>query len=298
MKRPSWNDLHAFAEIVSRRSFRQAADVLGVTRSSLSHAIRGMERDLGVRLLHRTTRSVAPTPEGERLLARIRPLLSEFDDAFAELAPSSGQLHGTLRINGNEGGVRYLLAAVVPAFLMRYPQIELDLVADGTLVDIVDEGFDAGLRLAAAVPRDMVAVPVGPAVRFLTVASPGYLSTCPAPRVPGDLRAHRCIRQRLPSGKRYRWEFARRGRELTIDVPGTLSLDNNTLMVEAAIQGLGIAYVPEPYARNALDSGHLAAVLEDWCPPEPGLCLYYPGHRHVPATLRAFIDAIKETIGR
>jgi DNA-binding transcriptional LysR family regulator len=298
MKRPSWNDLHAFAEIVSRRSFRQAADVLGVTRSSLSHAIRGMERDLGVRLLHRTTRSVAPTPEGERLLARIRPLLSEFDDAFAELAPSSGQLRGTLRINGNEGGVRYLLAAVVPAFLMRYPQIELDLVADGTLVDIVDEGFDAGLRLAAAVPRDMVAVPVGPAVRFLAVASPGYLSTCPVPRVPGDLRAHRCIRQRLPSGKRYRWEFARRGRELTVDVPGTLSLDNNTLMVEAAIQGLGIAYVPEPYARNALDSGHLAAVLEDWCPPEPGLCLYYPGHRHVPATLRAFIDVIKEAIAR
>lgn len=298
MKRPSWNDLHAFAEIVSRRSFRQAADVLGVTRSSLSHAMRGMERDLGVRLLHRTTRSVAPTPEGERLLARIRPLLSEFDDALAELAPSSGQLRGTLRINGNEGGVRYLLAAVVPAFLMRYPQIELDLVADGTLVDIVDEGFDAGLRLAAAVPRDMVAVPVGPAVRFLAVASPGYLSTCPAPRVPGDLRAHRCIRQRLPSGKRYRWEFAHRGRELTVDVPGTLSLDNNTLMVEAAIQGLGIAYVPEPYARNALDSGHLAAVLEDWCPPEPGLCLYYPGHRHVPATLRAFIDVIKEAIAR
>jgi len=294
MKRPSWNDLHAFAEIAARRSFRQAADVLGVTRSSLSHAMRAMERDLGVRLLHRTTRSVSPTLEGKHLLARMRPLLRELDEVLAELAPSSGQLRGMLRINGNEGGIRYLLATVVPSFLSRYPQVELDLVTDGALIDIVQQGFDAGVRLAAAVPRDMVAVHVGPSVRFMAVASPDYLSTRHPPRVPEDLRAHHCIRQRLPSGKRYRWEFARRGREVAVDVPGTLSLDNSALMVETAIQGLGIAYVPESFARDALDKGRLIAVLQDWCPSEPGLCLYYPGHRQVPATLRAFIDVVKE----
>jgi len=297
MKRPSWNDLHAFATIAVHRSFRRAADELGQTRSSLSHAMRNLERELGVRLLHRTTRSVSPTQAGERLLARLPPLLQGLDEALADLAPAPGQLRGSLRINGNEGGIRHVLRTVVPRFLERYPRVELDLVADGALVDIVERGFDAGIRLAEAVPRDMVAVRIGPDLRFLAVASPAYLSSHPAPRVPDDLKTHRCIRQRLPGGKRYRWEFARRGRGVAVDVPGPLSLDDNGLMVEAAIDGLGIAYVPEPYARAALDDGRLRAVLEDWCPPDAGLRLYYPGHRQVPATLRAFIDMAREAAG-
>ncbi|MGE8498928.1 MAG: LysR family transcriptional regulator [Pseudomonas sp.] len=293
MKRPSWNDLNALNEIVARRSFREAADALGVTRSSLSHSIRAMERDLGVRLLHRTTRSVSPTPEGERLIARMLPLMSALDDALSDLAPSDAQLRGVLRINGNEGGIRLLLSTVVPRFTEQYPQVELDLVTDGALVDIVERGFDAGVRLTEAVPRDMVAVPLGPPVRFLAVASPGYLAGRPALASPEDLRQHRCIRQRLPSGKRYRWEFERDGKAVSVDVPGQLTLDNSTLMAEGAVDGLGIAYVPEAYAAAALADGRLVAVLPDWCPPEPGLALYYSGHRHVPAPLRAFIDLIK-----
>lgn len=293
MKRPSWNDLEALAEIVARRSFREAADALGVTRSSLSHAIRAMERDLGVRLLHRTTRSVSPTAEGQRLLAGMQPLINAMDEVLGDLAPNAAQLRGVLRINGNEGGIRLLLSGVVPVFLERYPHVELDLVTEGALVDIIERGFDAGVRLSDAVPRDMIAVPISAPVRFLAVASPDYLAQSSRIDTPEALRAHRCIRQRLPSGKRYRWEFAHDGNAVSIDVPGQLTLDNNTLMVEAAIDGLGIAYVPEPYAEAALREGKLATVLEDWCPPEPGLALYYSGHRHIPATLRAFIDLIK-----
>jgi DNA-binding transcriptional LysR family regulator len=293
MKRPSWNDLDALGEIMARRSFRKAADSLGVTRSSLSHTIRAMERDLGVRLLHRTTRSVSPTAEGERLIARMQPLINAMDAVLAELAPSEEQLRGVLRINGNEAGIRALLSNVVPRFVDQYPRVELDLVTDGAFVDIIDQGFDAGVRLMDAVPRDMVAVPLGPPVRFIAVASPGYLTSHPPVTEPEALREHRCIRQRLPSGKRYRWEFARGDRAISVDVPGQLTLDNNALMVEAAIDGLGIAYVPEPYAEAAIAEGRLTAVLPEWCPPEPGLALYYSGHRQIPATLRAFIDVLK-----
>ncbi|RRV10291.1 LysR family transcriptional regulator [Pseudomonas sp. v388] len=296
MKRPSWHDLQALAEIIARRSFREAADSLGVTRSSLSHAISSMERDLGVRLLNRTTRSVSPTPEGERLVARLLPLMGALDEALADLAPCAGRLRGIVRINGNEPGIRLLLSKVVPDFLKLYPQVELDLVTDGTLVDIVEQGFDAGVRLHDAVPKDMIAVPLQPAIRFLTVAAPGYL--CAHPRVvePHSLNEHQCIRQRFPSGKRFRWEFTRDGKHIALDVPGQITLDNSGLMVEAAVAGLGIAYVPEPYAATAIADGRLVALLPDWCPTEPGLALYYSGHRHVPAPLRAFIDLIKDRL--
>jgi DNA-binding transcriptional LysR family regulator len=293
MKRPSWNDLNALAEITARRSFREAADALGVTRSSLSHTVRSLERDLGVRLLHRTTRSVSPTPEGERLLSRLLPLMGEMDEVLADLAPSTRELRGQLRINGNEVGLRMLLTSVVPPFLSRYPQVELDLVSDGVLVDIVEQGFDAGIRLLEAVPKDMVAVPLGPSIRFLAVASPGYLAGRPGIHEPQALHQHRCIRQRLPSGKRYRWEFVRDGQAISVDVPGQLTLNNSALTVEAAIDGLGIAYVPEHYCAQALADGRLTAVLPEWCPAGPGLALYYSGHRHVPAALRAFIDMLK-----
>jgi DNA-binding transcriptional LysR family regulator len=186
-----------------------------------------------------------------------------------------------------------LLQTVVPEFLKRYPGVELDLVAEGRLVDIVEQGFDAGVRLGEAVPKDMVAVRLGPDIRFLAVASPAYLAVHPAPKVPDGLSKHQCIRQRLPSGKRYRWEFLKRRQEVAIDVPGVLTLDNNQLMVEAALDGLGIAYVPEPYARDALDDGRLVTVLEDWCPVIPGLFLYFPGTRHMPTSLRAFIDMVR-----
>ncbi|MBW9102691.1 LysR family transcriptional regulator [Paraburkholderia phenoliruptrix] len=293
MSKPTLDDLRAFMAVAEHRSFRRAADLLGVTRSTLSHAMRGLEDNLGTRLLHRTTRSVSLTEAGESLLRRIGPLVGDLDAALEEVAGAQGNPRGTLRINGSEGAIRLLLQTVVPEFLARYPGIELDLVAEGRLVDIVEQGFDAGVRLGEAVPRDMVAIRLGPDMRFLAVASPGYLVSHPAPTMPDALLQHQCIRQRLPSGKRYRWEFLKRGQDMAIDVPGALTLDNTQLIVEAAIDGLGIAYVPEPYARAALSDGRLVAVLEDWCPLIPGLFLYFPGTRHMPTSLRAFIDMVR-----
>ncbi|GAA5233298.1 LysR family transcriptional regulator [Verticiella sediminum] len=294
MGKPTLSDLRAFMAVAEHRSFRRAADFLGIARPSLSHAIRGLEDSLGVRLLHRTTRSVSLTEAGERLLGRLDPVMHGLDAALEEVTGEQGNLQGQLRINGNDASVELLLRTVVPEFLTRYPGVELDIVAEGRLVDIVEQGFDAGIRLGEAVPKDMVAVPLGPDIRFLAVASPRYLAARPAPEVPDALARHQCIRQRLPSGKRYRWEFSKRGQALEIDAPGPLTLDSNPLMVAAAIEGLGIAYVPEPYARAALDDGRLVTVLEDWCPRIPGLSLYFPGNRHVPASLRAFIDTIRD----
>uniref|UniRef100_E1TEL6 Transcriptional regulator, LysR family n=1 Tax=Burkholderia sp. (strain CCGE1003) TaxID=640512 RepID=E1TEL6_BURSG len=293
MSKPTLDDLRAFMAVAEHRSFRRAADLLGVTRSTLSHAMRGLEDNLSTRLLHRTTRSVSLTEAGESLLRRIGPLVGDLDTALEEVAGAQGNPRGTLRINGSEGAIRLLLQTVVPEFLARYPGIELDLVAEGRLVDIVEQGFDAGVRLGEAVPRDMVAIRLGPDMRFLAVASPGYLVSHPAPTMPDALLQHQCIRQRLPSGKRYRWEFLKRGQDMAIDVPGALTLDNTQLIVEAAIDGLGIAYVPEPYARAALSDGRLVAVLEDWCPLIPGLFLYFLGTRHMPTSLRAFIDMVR-----
>ncbi len=170
----------------------------------------------------------------------------------------------------------------------------LDPVTDGRLGDIVAEGFDAGIRLAEDVPQDLIAVPFGEDVRFLAVASPGYLARQSAPRTPHDMCRHRCIRHRVPSGRLYRWEFSKRGQEIAVDVPGALTLDDNQLMVLAAADGLGIAYVLEVFARSQLEAGTLVPVLADWCPPTPGLMLFYPGRRHVPSALRAFIDVLKE----
>ena len=293
MDRASLADLAGFRAVADHRNFRRAAESLGVSRSALSHAVAGLERRLGVRLLHRTTRSVAPTEVGERLLARLRPLLSELGEALDEASGAQGSPTGSLRISAPESAAAWLLKHVAPSFLARHPGMALDLVADGRPVDIVAAGFDAGVRLAEAVPQDMIAVPFAGEARFLAVASPDYVAAAGTPLVPDDLRRHRCIRHRLPSGRLYRWEFARGETELAVDVPGPLTLDSLALMVESAADGLGIAYVPDQVARPLLDSGALVTVLDPWCPILPGLCLYYPGHRHVPAGLRAFIDVMR-----
>lgn len=294
MARPSLSDLTALVAISAHRSFRKAADELGQSPSTLSHMMRSLEAGMGLRLLHRTTRSVSPTEAGERLIARLRPVLRDLDEALEEVDVFRGRPSGTLRINAGEIAARLLLRAVVPIFLSRFPEMSLDLVTEGRLVDIVAGEFDAGFRLGEAVPRDMISVRFGGETRFVAVASPDYLAARGAPRTPDDLKQHACIRVRLPSGKPFRWEFAKHGQELAVDVPGTLTLDHTELMTEAAAAGLGIAYVSDRVARPYLERGALLAVLEDWCPAVPGLFLYYPGHRHVPAGLRAFIDVLKE----
>jgi DNA-binding transcriptional LysR family regulator len=293
MTKPSLADLTTFAAVARHRSFRAAADEMGVSRSSLSHALVGLERQLGVRLLHRTTRSVAPTEAGARLLARLAPTLRDLDDMLAAVSDSAGSPAGTVRINALQAAARWLLRHVVPSFLDRYPRVALDIVSEDRLIDIIAEGFDAGVRLRESVPQDMIVVPFGGDARFLAVASPAYLARHGMPATPDDLRRHRCVRQRLASGKPYRWEFARGLDEIAIDVPGALTLNHNELMVEAAVDGLGIAFVPERVAQPFLHDGRLRALLEDWSPALPGLCLYYPGHRHVPPALRAFIDELR-----
>lgn len=294
IKAPTLFNLRAFMAVAEHRSFRRAADLLGLTPSTLSHMIKGLEDGFGTRLLHRTTRSVAPTEAGTQLIQCISPLITQLDNVLENFTEAKGHLTGTLRINGSTGAIRHLLTTAVPLFLGRHPDVQLDLVADGRFVDIVEAGFDAGVRLAEAVPKDMIAIPLETTTRFLAVAAPAYLAHHSPPAQPEALSEHACIRQRLPSGKRYRWEFSRQQREVMIDVPGTLTLDNNQLMVEAAVAGLGIAYVPESCVRQALANGHLVTVLEDWCPPIPGLCLYFPKNRHMPPNLRALIDIIRQ----
>jgi DNA-binding transcriptional LysR family regulator len=294
MGKPTLADLKAFQAVARHRSFRQAADYLGVTRSSLSHTLKILELRIGARLLHRTTRSVSLTETGEQLLRRLGPLLGELDSILEDVSSTHGKLTGRLRINGSEGAIRLLLEGVVPRFLAQYDSIELDLVEEGRFVDIVEQGFDAGIRLREAVPRDMIAIPVSDKIRFVAVASPSYFQHRPVPETPDQLILHQCIRQRLPSGKLYRWEFQRHGQEIRIDVPGTMTLNNSQLMVEAAAAGLGIAYVPEFYAHAYLKNKQLVTILDPWSPYIDGLYIYYPNNYRVPPGLRAFIDLLKD----
>ena len=294
MSQPDLDDLRAFVAIANRRSFRKAAEELGVSPSTLSHMMRVMEEKLGVRLLHRTTRSVAPTEAGEGFLRRIEPVLRELGAACEAVNDIGQQPGGLLRINTAEPTAHWLMQHAVPAFQARYPAVALDLFVDNGLVDIVAGGFDAGVRLAEAVPQDMHMARFGAPVRFMPMASPAYLKVHGVPAVPDDLRGHRCIRMRMQSGKIYRWEFTRHGQAMALDVPGTLILNQVGLMVDAALAGQGIAYVPDTSARDHLAAGRLVPLLQDWCAPSSELALYYPGHRHVPSALRAFIEVLQE----
>lgn len=293
--KPSLTELSAFAAICAHRSFRKAADELELSPSTLSHMMRALESRMGVRLFHRTTRSVSATEAGERLMARVGPLLRDLDLALEEVDDFRAKPSGNLRINMNDMAAQLLLRAMVPQFLALYPDIHLDLVVEGRFVDIVAEGFDAGVRLGEAVAQDMIAVRFGADTRFVPAASPDYLAVHPRPRLPQDLLQHNCIRFRMPSGKIYRWEFEKHGEELSIDVSGNLTLNNPSLMADAACRGLGIAFLSQQTMESHVEAGRLELLMEDWCPRFPGLYLYYPGHRHVPPALRVFIDVLKAT---
>lgn len=293
MNRPSLNDLTAFMAVATHRNFRRAADSLGTAPSTLSHAMRALEERLGVRLLNRTTRSVAPTEAGMQLLARLQPALASLDEALDGVAAFRGEVAGTVRINAPRVAASLLVRDIVPMVAERFPKVVVDIVVEGQLVDIVAAGFDAGVRLAGSIPRDMIAVPIGRPVLFVCVAAPAYLDRFGAPETPDELAGHRCIGHRMPSGKLYRWEFERAGQELVVDTGGTLILDDEELMVDAAIAGLGIAYVVGPAAEAALADGRLRQVLAAWTPAPEAVALYYPGHRAVPPALRAFLDCVK-----
>lgn len=297
-ERPTFAELTAFLAIVRHLSFRAAADELALSASTLSHMMRALEERMGVRLFNRTTRSVAPTEAGARLFRNLSPILSELDVALADVVTLSERPSGRLRINASEISTRMLLQQIVPTFMERFPGVHLDLVTEGRLVDIVAEGFDAGVRLGESLPQDMIAVPFGGDGQFVVVASPAYLKRHGIPKTPDDLSKHRCIRFRLPSGKMYRWEFLHHSQSLKVEVSGPITLDHIGLMIEAAAKGVGLAYVSAETAKIEIDSGQLICVLSDWTPPIAGQHFYYPNNRLVPAALRAFIDVLREVEGQ
>jgi DNA-binding transcriptional LysR family regulator len=295
MSLASLADLQSFAAVARLRSFRKAAGELGVSPSALSHALRGLESRLGVRLLNRTTRSVAPTEAGQRLLARLSPTLQELGDALDEINSFRDSPVGTLRLNVPRAAAEYVLAPLATRFLLDNPGLRLEIVADDNLIDIVAAGFDAGVRFGERLAQDVIAVPLGPPQRFVVVGSPAYLAEHGIPRTPQQLSEHRCIRIRFPNGSLYRWEFSRGNEKLEVEVDGPLDVGEMPLMIRAAEDGLGLAYVYEQAAATALAAGRLVTLLDDWRPPEPGFFLYYPSRRLLPAGLRAFIELLRKS---
>lgn len=290
MKNPSTTDLSIFLCIAQHLNFSRAAVDLGLTPSALSHSLRALENRLGVRLFNRTTRSVALTEAGERLYARLKPAFRDIEDALEDLNHFRDKPSGNLRITSGRQACELVLLSIASEFLKIYPDIRLEVVESDALLDIVASGFDAGVRFGNRLEADMVSMPVGPNLRSVVVGSPGFFERHPAPQKPEDLHALPCIRHRFPSGSMYRWEFERGGIEQEVEVNGPLTLGDVSLMIGPALQGLGLAYVFEDMAREHLASGRLVQVLADWCPYYPGLHLYYPSRRHIPAPLKAFID--------
>ncbi|MDP9711109.1 UNVERIFIED_ORG: DNA-binding transcriptional LysR family regulator [Pseudomonas fluorescens] len=290
MKNPSTADLSIFLCIAQHLNFSRAAVDLGLTPSALSHSLRTLENRLGVRLFNRTTRSVALTEAGERLYARLKPAFRDIDDALEDLNHFRDKPSGNLRITAGRQACELVLLPIAGAFLQAYPDIRLEVVESDALLDIVAAGFDAGVRFGNRLEADMVSLPIGPTLRSVVVASPAFLERHAAPQKPEDLHTLPCIRHRFPSGALYRWEFERGGIDQEIEVNGPLTLGDVSLMVGPALQGLGLAYVFEDMVSEHLAAGRLVQVLADWCPYYPGLHLYYPSRRHVPAPLKAFID--------
>lgn len=289
----SLNDLQVFAAVARHRNFRRAAAELGVSASALSHALRNLESRLEVRLLNRTTRSVAPTEAGERLLARLLPALQDIDGALDEINAFRQTPIGTLRINAPRAACELVLVPLVSRFLAAHPGMRVELVGDDSLIDIVAGGFDAGVRFGESLQQDMVAVPIGPPQRFIVVAAPALLAAHGTPACPRDLVGYPCIRIRFPNGSYYRWEFQREDEKIDIEVDGALALGDTRQSIAAAEAGVGCAYVYRQYAETALAAGTLRSVLDDWRPSEPGFFLYYPSHRLPPAGLRAFIEFLR-----
>jgi DNA-binding transcriptional LysR family regulator len=287
------SDLATFLAIARHRSFRAAATELGVSASALSHALRSIESRLDLRLINRTTRSVALTEAGQLLFERISPVFRDLDDALEDLNNFRGKPVGTLRFNAARQSAQLVLLPIVTRFLKAFPDIKVEIVINDALVDMVSAGFDAGIRFGETIAADMIAVPIGPRHRFAVVGSSGYFKHRKVPTSPHDLKAMPCIRYRFVSGALYRWEFERGGIELNIDVEGALTLSDQDLMVDAALDGVGLAYVFEAQVADLIARKKLVRVLADWCPAYPGFFLYYPSRRQLPAALRAFVDFAK-----
>lgn len=290
MKAPSTADLTIFLAIAQHLNFSRAAVELGLSPSALSHSLRTLENRLGVRLFNRTTRSVALTEAGERLYSRLKPAFRDIEDALEDLNNFRDKPSGNLRITAGRQACELVLLPIVSQYLQEYPDIRLEVVENDALVDVVAGGFDAGVRFGNRLEADMVSLPIGPNMRSVVVGTPAFFERYSIPQKPEDLHGLPCIRHRFPSGSLYRWEFERGGISQEIEVSGPLTLGDVSLMVGPALQGIGLAYVFEDMVSKHVAQGRLIQVLADWCPFYPGLHLYYPSRRHVPAPLKAFID--------
>jgi DNA-binding transcriptional LysR family regulator len=294
MRQTDLNDIVAFLAVAREKNFTRAAAQLGVSQSALSQTVRGLEARLGLRLLTRTTRSVAPTEAGERLLRAAGPRLDEIGAELAALSELRDKPGGTIRITTHDHAVRSVLMPALQIFLPDYPDIKVELVIDYGLTDIVAERFDAGVRAGEMIAQDMVAVRIGPDLRSAVVGAPSYFKTRPAPKTPQALTAHNCINLRLPTlGGLYAWEFAKGRRELRVRVEGQLILNGSAPMLDAALAGAGLAYLPEDDVRSHLAEGRLVRVLSDWCPPYPGYHLYYPSRRQPTSAFGLLVNALR-----
>ncbi len=294
MSRENLNDLVAFLAVAKERRFTKAAAQLGVSQSALSHTIRRLEERLGLRLLTRTTRSVAPTEAGQRLLRAAEPRLDEIDAELAALSALRDKPSGTIRITAHDHAVRAVLWPALAKLLPDYPDIKVEIVIDYGLTDIVAERYDAGVRSGEMVAKDMIAVRIGPDMRSAVVAAPSYFARRPRPKRPQELTTHTCINLRLPThGGLYAWEFEKGGRELRVRVEGQLVFNATAPMLDAALAGFGLAYVPEDSVQAHLANERLVRVLADWCPAYPGYHLYYPSRRQPTPAFALLVNALR-----
>jgi DNA-binding transcriptional LysR family regulator len=294
MDRRTADDLLAFFAVARARSFTRAAAQLGVSQSALSHTVRGLETRLGLRLLNRTTRSVATTEAGERLVRTVAPRLEEIDIELKALTELREKPSGTIRITAIEHAADVVLWPRLAKFLASYPDIKMEIVTENRLTDIVSEGYDAGVREGEQVAKDMVAVRIGPDMRMAVVGSPAYFERHPKPKTPQDLAHHECINLRLPTrGGLYAWEFEKGSRKPKVRVEGQLVFNNGTLMRRAAIAGFGLTFLPEDRVKIDVADGTLIRVLADWCPPYPGYHLYYPSRRQPSAAFALLVETLR-----
>jgi DNA-binding transcriptional LysR family regulator len=294
MQKRDLTDLQAFLVVARERSFTKAAALLGVSQSALSHTVRDLEERLGIRLLTRTTRRVAPTQAGERLLETVGPRLEEIETELASLSELREKPAGTIRITATDYGADTILWPKLTKFLRKYPDIKVEIIVDNALTDIVAERYDAGVRFGEQVAKDMIAVRIGPDVRMAVVGAPAYFRTRSEPKKPQDLLGHSCINLRLQTrGGLYPWDFEKGGRELKVRVEGQLVFNNTKQMLNAALAGFGLGYVPEDLAQPHLAKGRLKRVLEDWCPPYSGHHLFYPSRRQATPAFTLLVDALR-----
>jgi DNA-binding transcriptional LysR family regulator len=293
MRATDLSELAAFDAVARHRSFRRASEERGVTASAISHAVSSLEARVGIRLLNRTTRSVSPTDAGAMLLERLSPAFADIGSALDGLNQFRDKPFDKVRINAPNSVAPFIFGSVMASLVAKNPKLEIEIVATDRLVDIVEEGFDAGIRLGESLRDGMTAVKIKPRLRFAVVGSPAYFATRSKPRTPHDLKDHVCIQNMYPSGARYAWEFKRDDQTIEFQPTGPIALDDHELMVQAALGGVGLAYVWENRAEREIADGRLIRCLGPWCAPEDWLYLYYPTREYISAGLRAVIEAMR-----